>query len=205
MDLQNPHHRALGSHHWSAGAGTRVLTICFSNYSEHIHRNLTFQDLQLMKYKPSGEHYDLIHIKGSLKHAIIPLIFPRILPMQCHVKWGFSDSYYNLQLNVFNIRLLAFTIFNYNAQVPLKKLLFSLLMKLKGKRGNTNACGWRLLNYPSARKAYQERSCFLGCVEQALLTDWASKKPLHYCRCGIIPFLLWSIWSSGQHKESCVL
>lgn len=44
-------------------------------------------------------------------------------------------------------------------------------------------------NYPSASKAYQERSWFFGCAEQALLTDLASKKPLHYCRCGIIPFL----------------
>ena len=74
-------------------------------------------------------------------------------------------------------------------------------MKLKGKRGNTRACGWQLLNDPSASKAYQEWSCFLGCAEQALLIDLASKKPLHPYRCGIIPFLpLGSIWSSGQHK-----
>lgn len=127
MDLQNPYHRALGSHHWSAAAGIRVLTIRFSCYSEHFHRNLTFQDLQLMKYNPSGEHYHLVLIKDSLKHAIIPLIFPRILPMQCHVKWGFNDSYCNLQLNVFNIRLLTFTIFNYNVQVPLKIYYFHSL------------------------------------------------------------------------------
>ena len=43
MGLQNTHHRALGSHHWSAGAGARVLTICFSYYSEHFHRKVIFK------------------------------------------------------------------------------------------------------------------------------------------------------------------
>lgn len=141
-----------------------------------------------MKYNPSGEHYHLVLIKDSLKHAIIPLIFLNSLEYITMLNESFNDSYCNLQLNVFNIRLLIFTIFNYNVQVPLK-LLFSLFMKLKGKEEIQVLVDE--LNYPTPlpSKAYQERSWFFGCAGRPYPADLASRNTLHYCRCRIIPFL----------------